>query len=467
MKDTIVAIATPPGRGGVGIIRISGPEVQLKSIGLTLLSSKLNCDGSLKSPPPFAFKPRQTYFRRITDSQQRVIDEGLFIYFSAPNSFTGEHVIEFQGHGGPVVMDALLQRVVELGARMARPGEFSERAFLNDKIDLVQAEAIADLIDSASQQAARCAIRSLQGAFSKKIHALNDLLIHLRTYTEASIDFPEEEVDFLSNTQVAEQLSELIDELAKIRQEACQGSVINEGINVVIAGPPNAGKSSLLNYLSGLDSAIVTDIPGTTRDLLREKIVIDGLPVNIIDTAGLRESDELVEQEGIKRARVAIQQADQILFVSDASKSSPSEMETLATLLEELDLDKASVIKVENKLDLMAGELPSIEHVEQGCRIRLSVKTAQGLELLTDQIKMLAGYSEQGEGSYTARRRHLEALERVSENFNNAQVQLQNGAGELMAEELRLGQQALGEITGEFSSDDLLGQIFSSFCIGK
>jgi len=471
LKDTIVAIATPPGRGGVGIIRISGALEALTSICGRLLQSNLpSVDQGIQdqdSSTPFTFKPRQTYFRRVVDSQQRVIDEGLLIYFAAPSSFTGEHVVEFQGHGGPVVMDSVLQRVVELGARLARPGEFSERAFLNDKIDLVQAEAIADLIDCSSQQAARCAVRSLQGAFSEKIHSLTDLLIALRTYTEASIDFPEEEVDFLSNSQVAKQLADLISELALIRQQACQGSVINEGINVVISGPPNAGKSSLLNYLSGLDSAIVTNIPGTTRDLLREKIVIDGLPVNIIDTAGLRESDEVVEQEGIKRAKVALTQADQILFVSDASQTQNAQHGSPWQLVEELDIPHIPLIWVKNKLDLLPSVEPYLSKDKNLSEIGLSVKTGQGLGLLTEQIKALAGFSEIGEGSFTARRRHLDALERVSEHFDQANLQLSAGAGELMAEELRLAQQALGEITGEFSSDDLLGSIFSSFCIGK
>lgn len=471
LKDTIVAIATPPGRGGVGIIRISGPEATLKSISLELLENTCqkeeSDDKALKNFKQFSFKPRQTYFRRVVDSHNRIIDEGLVIYFAAPSSFTGEHVLEFQGHGGPVVMDAVLQRAVQLGARLARPGEFSERAFLNDKIDLVQAEAIADLIDSSSQQAARCAVRSLQGVFSKKIHTLNELLILLRTYTEASIDFPEEEVDFLSNKEVAVQLSELIDQLALIRNEACQGSVINEGINVVIAGPPNAGKSSLLNYLSGLDSAIVTDIPGTTRDLLREKIVIDGLPVNIIDTAGLRESDEVVEQEGIRRAKVALGQADQIIFVSDGTEDPNAKDGQTLKLLEQLQVDHIPLIWVKNKLDLMVQQEPSLSVQKGHSKICLSVKTGQGVALLTEQIKKIAGFNEVGEGSYTARRRHLDALDRVSENLQEAQIQLQSGAGELMAEELRLAQQALGEITGEFSSDDLLGSIFSSFCIGK
>jgi len=447
ITDTIVAAATPPGRGGVAIVRISGPLVNHIAIKL------------LKKIP----QPRYATYTPFFDQSGQVIDEGIALFFPGPNSFTGEDILELHGHGGPAIVDCLIQKILIWGARLARPGEFSERAFLNDKIDLVQAEAIADLIDAASEQAARNALRSLQGEFSKKIHLLVDALIHLRMYVEASIDFVEEEIDFLSGDQVSNGLASIIHDLTVVQASAAQGSLLRDGITAVIAGQPNVGKSSLLNQLSGKESAIVTDIPGTTRDLLREHILIDGMPMHVIDTAGLRESDDRVEQEGIRRAREEILRADLIIFVTDASRDDELFLSDFIAHVPE----HAAVITVRNKIDLIH-EAPSIETNSQHTVVSLSARLGDGIDLLISHIKTSAGFNTNTEGHFSARRRHLDALARAKNFLLNGQNQLlEHRAGELLAEDLRLAQKALSEITGEFSSDDLLGKIFGSFCIGK
>jgi tRNA modification GTPase len=446
--DTIAAMATPPGRGGIGIIRVSGPMVS--SIGQAILGQV----------PPV----RQARHLSFLDTHGQVIDEGLAVYFSSPNSFTGEDVLELQGHGGPVVMDLLLKRVLELGARPARPGEFSERAFLNDKMDLVQAEAVADLIDSASEQAARLAVRSLQGEFSQRVTLLVEQLTDLRMYVESAIDFPEEEIDFLADGQVQSQLQDIQQSLENTLRSAQQGNLVREGMTVVIAGRPNAGKSTLLNALAGRETAIVTEIPGTTRDILREHIQIDGLPLHIIDTAGLRESEDAVEQEGVRRAWTEINNADRILFLHDATRDFDKEEEALR-----LQLSQAGppITLVYNKMDLVKHTPPSIGDTNI-MEIHLSAQTGEGLEALKRHLKETVGYMTGGEGQFMARRRHLDALMLAQQHLMQGAEQLQAfAAGEILAEELRLAQQALGEITGQVSADDLLGRIFSSFCVGK
>lgn len=445
-RDTIVAIATPPGRGGVGIVRISGPLVQAISQGIVGLLPV----------------PRVAKYCRFHDADEQVLDAGIVIYFPSPHSFTGEHVLELQGHGGPVIMDLLMQQVLQLGARVARPGEFSERAFLNGKLDLAQAEAIADLIDADTRSAARLACRTLQGVFSKKIHQLVERLIHLRLYVESAIDFPEEEIDYLTDGKVSTDLQSIINDVRIVQQSAKTGRLLRDGISLVIAGRPNSGKSSLLNALAGEDSAIVTEIPGTTRDLLRERIQIDGMPIHIIDTAGLRESDDPVEIEGMRRARTEISQADQILWVFD-DRSDPEHLALDRTTLPE----DAPLILVRNKIDLSQKSAGLIQ-TDSGVEISLSAKYGDGIEDLKNHIKQSVGLGETSEGEFIARRRHLLALEQAMQHLQQGDVVLkQQSAGELLAEELRLTQQALGEITGEFSADDLLGRIFSTFCIGK
>ncbi len=445
--DTIVAPATPPGRGGVAIIRVSGPLVKKISVAL------------LKKIP----QPRLATFSRFYDQHETSLDEGIALFFQGPASFTGEDILELHGHGGPAVVDCLVKRILAEGARMARPGEFSERAFLNDKMDLAQAEAIADLIDAASEQAARNAVRSLQGEFSKKIHQLVEKLIRLRMYVEAAIDFVEEEIDFLGNEAVATDLKNSIAELEHVQDAAQQGSLLRDGITAVIAGKPNVGKSSLLNQLSGKEIAIVTDIPGTTRDLLREHIVLDGMPIHMIDTAGLRESEDRVEQEGIRRAREEIARADLVLFVIDASEPDTT---SLTEFLPQLP-EHAVVITVRNKIDLM-DEAPSLKQSPDQTIISLSAKQSVGIDLLKTHIKQCVGLNTSIEDTFSARRRHLDALARAHRFLIEGQQQLlQHKAGELLAEELRQAQMALSEITGEFTPDDLLGRIFASFCIGK
>ncbi|SLM65187.1 MULTISPECIES: tRNA uridine-5-carboxymethylaminomethyl(34) synthesis GTPase MnmE [Dickeya] len=450
--DTIVAQATPPGRGGVGILRISGPH------------SAAVAQAVLGKLP----KPRYADYLPFQDTDGSVLDQGIALWFPGPNSFTGEDVLELQGHGGPVILDLLLKRVLALpGVRIARPGEFSERAFLNDKLDLAQAEAIADLIDASSEQAARSAVNSLQGVFSTRIHQLVEALTHLRIYVEAAIDFPDEEIDFLSDGKIEAMLNAVIDDLEGVRGEARQGSLLREGMKVVIAGRPNAGKSSLLNALAGREAAIVTDIAGTTRDVLREHIHIDGMPLHIIDTAGLREASDEVERIGIERAWQEIEQADRVLFMVDGTTTdaiAPAAIwpEFMARLPGSLP-----VTVVRNKADI-TGETFGIEEVKTYSLIRLSARTGDGVDALRQHLKHSMGFTSNTEGGFLARRRHLQALELAATHLQQGHAQLVSAyAGELLAEELRLAQQALSEITGEFTSDDLLGRIFSSFCIGK
>lgn len=449
-QDTIAAIATPPGRGGVGIIRVSGKDTE--AIAEKILGKKP--------------KVREASYLPFFDSKQTILDQGIAILFKAPNSFTGEDVLELQGHGGPVILDLLLKEVLAAGARIAKPGEFSERAFLNDKLDLAQAEAIADLIESTSEQAARSAMRSLQGEFSQKVNQLVESLIHLRIYVEAAIDFPEEEIDFLSDGKVQSDLYSIINAIEQLKKEAQQGSILREGMTVVIAGKPNAGKSSLLNALAGKESAIVTDIAGTTRDVLREHIHIDGLPIHIIDTAGLRESEDTVEKIGIERAWQEIEKADQIILVADASETknfTPHDIDPAFTRFEQFQ-DKLLIVA--NKVDLKS-ELKLNEDNAYKV-LALSAKTGFGIEELKNTLKDIVGFKQTSEGSFIARRRHLDAIDRALEYCESGKQQLEvYHAGELLADELRQAQNALSEITGEFTADDLLGRIFSSFCIGK
>jgi tRNA modification GTPase len=444
---TIVAIATPPGRGGIGVLRLSGPLVP--SIATAML-------GRLPVP-------RIATLRPFLGGDGEPIDTGIALYFQKPASFTGEDVLELHAHGGPVVMDLLLARAIELGARLAEPGEFSRRAFLNDKIDLAQAEAIADLIDSGSAEAARAAMRSMRGEFSDAVRSLTEAVIETRMHVEAAIDFPEEEIDFLADEALRARLERARELCTQIMANARQGALLREGMTVVIAGRPNAGKSSLLNKLAGYSAAIVTDIPGTTRDVLRERIHLDGLPLHVLDTAGLREQADVVEAEGIRRARAAMNEADRILYIVDAS-TQPTQVilqEELAALPQNVP-----VTLVFNKIDL-THERPRYEQSEPP-RVHLSVATGEGIDLLRAHLKECVGYQGVHAGTLSARRRHLDALTRANEHLAEAERQLtERRAGELMAEELRQAQQCLGEITGEFTSDDLLGRIFSTFCIGK
>ncbi|MCI4030625.1 tRNA uridine-5-carboxymethylaminomethyl(34) synthesis GTPase MnmE [Dickeya dianthicola] len=450
--DTIVAQATPPGRGGVGILRISGRQA---SVVAQAVLGKLP-------------KPRYADYLPFHDADGSVLDQGIALWFPGPNSFTGEDVLELQGHGGPVILDLLLKRVVALpSVRIARPGEFSERAFLNDKLDLAQAEAIADLIDASSEQAARSAVNSLQGVFSSRVHQLVEALTHLRIYVEAAIDFPDEEIDFLSDGKIEAMLNEVIGDLEAVRGEARQGSLLREGMKVVIAGRPNAGKSSLLNALAGRDAAIVTDIAGTTRDVLREHIHIDGMPLHIIDTAGLREAGDEVERIGIERAWQEIEQADRVLFMVDGTTTDAVEPAAIWPEFMARLPSRLPITVVRNKADV-TGEPLGIEEVNTYSLIRLSARTGDGVDLLRDHLKQSMGFTSNTEGGFLARRRHLQALEQAAQHLQQGHEQLVGAyAGELLAEELRLAQQALSEITGEFTSDDLLGRIFSSFCIGK
>lgn len=451
-KQTIVAQATAVGRGGIGILRVSGPQAT------TVAQAVLG-----KCP-----KPRMADYLPFRDADGSILDQGIALYFKAPHSFTGEDVLELQGHGGQVVLDLLLKRILQLeNIRLARPGEFSEQAFLNDKLDLAQAEAIADLIDASSEQAARSALKSLQGEFSHKVNQLVDKLIYLRTYVEAAIDFPDEEIDFLADGKIEGLLQEIIQYLTQVQQEAKQGSILREGMKVVIAGRPNAGKSSLLNALAGREAAIVTDIAGTTRDVLKEHIHLDGMPLHIIDTAGLREATDEVEKIGINRAWQEINQADAILLMLDSTEADNQDMEKVRSeFLQKLPAHIPVTI-IRNKVDI-SGESEGIERCPDYCIIRLSAKTQNGVNLLREHLKQAMGYQATSEGGFLARRRHLEALNNAAEHLAQGHIQLtQYQAGELLAEELRLAQQQLSEITGQFTSDDLLGNIFSSFCIGK
>ncbi len=451
--DTIAAQATPPGRGGVGIIRLSGPD-----------ALRIANVMSLRTSPA---KPRFAHYSSFFDRDDNVIDQGLLLFFPGPHSFTGEDVVELQGHGGPVIMAQLLARAVELGARLARPGEFSERAFLNDKLDLAQAEAIADLIESGSEQAARSAMKSLQGAFSKRVNELLQQLIELRMFVEAAIDFPEEEIDFLSDGRVQAKLEGVLHQLEAVFHEARQGVLLKEGMRVVLAGRPNAGKSSLLNQLAGSERAIVTAIAGTTRDVLREHIHLDGMPLHITDTAGLRDSPDEVEQEGIRRAWQEIEQADRILLLTDASEHQQDNPELFWPEFVSTIHDKSRITVIRNKIDLTQ-ESAGLSTASHYPVVRLCARSGQGVDQLRDHLKSIMGYDSQVETGFTARQRHLDALRRTRECLETGLDQLRShGAGELLAEDLRFAQEHLGEITGRFTPDDLLGEIFSSFCIGK
>lgn len=441
--DTIAAIATPPGRGGVGIVRISGKRVPELAVAIL---------GTLPSP-------RKAVHRLFKAADGSALDDGIALYFPAPHSFTGEDVLELQGHGGTVVLDMLLKRCVELGARLARPGEFSERAFLNDKLDLAQAEAIADLIDAGSEQAARSAVRSLQGDFSAAVNALLTGLIELRVYVEAALDFPDEDIDLLADAAVTRRLESIQQQLHAIFRKARQGSLLREGMHLVIVGRPNAGKSSLLNALAGQETAIVTAIAGTTRDVLRERINLEGMPLHIVDTAGLRDSDDPVEKIGIERAWREVEKADLVLLlVDDTQSNDPENAAILARLPPHLPR-----LSVHNKVDL-SGKPPG----KHGEHLYISAKHALGMEELRAELKARMGYQGEAEATFIARRRHLQALAETQAAVERAEQQLRvYNAGELMAEELRNAQDALGQITGKFSADDLLGEIFSAFCIGK
>ncbi len=443
--DTISAIATAPGQGGVGIVRVSGPEV--KSIAQSILG---HCPQS-----------RFAEYLSFIDHEGNIIDKGIALFFKQPNSFTGEDVLELHGHGGPVVLDLLLQQTIRHGARVARAGEFSERAFINGKIDLTQAEAIADLIAAESEDAARAAIRSLQGEFSENIYTLVEQLIELRMYVEAALDFPEEEIDFLADRAVADKLNNISDQIKAVYDSAKQGCLLKEGMSVVIAGKPNAGKSSLLNQLAGSETAIVTDIPGTTRDVLREHIQIDGLPLHIIDTAGLRKSEDVIEQEGVRRAWKEIEQCDRLLYVIDSQTTDDVPEDIYMQLPENTGLSV-----VFNKTDL-SGELSRIVENQQRVDVYLSAYSGEGMALLKQHLKQCMGYERHNEGQFIARRRHITAIRETSYHLTKAGELLKANMGELLAEELKLAQQDLSSITGEFTSDDLLGRIFSDFCIGK
>ena len=452
-NDTIVAIATAPGRGGVGVVRLSGGDLSGFVEGL------LGADRVLK--------PRYAHYASFYDAEGTVLDQGLVLLFTAPNSFTGEQVLELHGHGGPVILDCLVNRCLELGARPARPGEFSERAFLNDKLDLAQAEAVADLIDASSTQAAKSAVRSLQGEFSHKIQNFVERMISLRVFVEAAIDFPEEEIDFLADEALRSQLSSLRDDLIAFLATAEQGALLRDGITLVLAGKPNAGKSSLLNALAGQETAIVTSIAGTTRDVLREKINLDGVPLNIVDTAGLRDTDDVVEQQGVIRAWNEIEKADAILYVVDASEQDDESLEQLwPEYFERFSQQPHNIISIFNKQDLLKKPIQEVDR--GGAAIGVSAKTGDGLLGLKQLILDSVGYQQQAEGVFSARRRHLSAINRATDLVCHGIQQLeQSNAGELLAEDLRQAQRYLSEITGEFTSDDLLGVIFSSFCIGK
>lgn len=449
--DTIVAEATPKGRGGVGIVRISGSKT-------IKIAEKL-----LKKTP----KIREADYLSFYDANGSVLDQGIALFFKGPYSFTGEDVLELQGHGGPVVIDAIISAVLATGARMALPGEFSLRAFLNNKMDLLQAEAVSDLINAASKEAAHSAIRSLQGVFSKTITDLVENLTRFRMFIESAIDFPEEELTFLKTEEINLKIEQLVKQLEKIEQEAGQGVLMSEGIKVVMMGRPNAGKSSLFNLLTGNDRAIVTHIPGTTRDILRETISVDGLLVELIDTAGLRESTDIIEEEGIRRALKEIELADHLILVTDRSENEEMNLNQLFPEWVERFPKHLKKTILANKIDKV-GLTPEIMIAEDNTVIGVSAKTGAGIDLLRQHFKKIAGFNELKEGSFMARRRHLEALSLAKQYLNQGKLEWNtSGASELLAETLRQAQVALGEITGKVSSDDLLGKIFSEFCIGK
>ncbi len=437
--DTIAAIATPPGKGGVGVVRISGPGVRQMMPGL------------LARP----IDPRQATLCRFHDEKGRVIDFGLALFFEGPRSFTGEDVLELQGHGGQVVLGMVLSRCLELGASIAEPGEFTRRAFLNDKIDLAQAESVADLIDAATQGAARSAIRSLSGEFSRRVHELVDGLIELRMLVEATLDFPEEEIDFLEATDAYKKLEGILDRLESVLESARQGSLLRSGIHVVFAGQPNVGKSSLLNRLSGEEVAIVTDIPGTTRDAIRQFLEVEGFPIHVVDTAGLRQSEDPVERIGMARTREAIEKSDLILYIADSAKGIDEEDRKILESLPDLPVQI-----VLNKADLSNSAFGLLETGE----VSISAKTGEGVDALKKRLLDLLSLHEPGENQFIARQRHVSALREAKEAIECAGT---SAGVEIFAEDLRRAQVSLSRITGEFSPDDLLGEIFSRFCIGK
>jgi tRNA modification GTPase len=442
--ETICALATAVGQSGIGIVRISGPLSQ--SIAKQVLNVEL--------------EPRVAYYGDFCDQEGDKVDRGVAIFFPSPNSYTGEDILELQGHGGMSVLRCLLETASHFGARLAEPGEFSKRAFLNGKMDLVQAEAVQDLIQASSDQSARCAVRSLSGEFSAKINNILSSIISLRVFVEATIDFSDEEIDFLESHEVLSKIESLKQELQDILDSASQGAILREGLHVAIAGKPNAGKSSLLNSLTKQPSAIVTDIAGTTRDILKETIQIDGLPLHIIDTAGLHNSDDIIEKEGIRRAHAEIDSADVVLLVYEAQEQSAD-----YSILSDLMTNKP-IVTIRNKIDLL-GEEAGITEQDKQFSISLSAKTGNGVELLRELLIRTAGYNPVGEEVFLARKRHLLAIASALKYIKIAVKQLESGASELVAEDLRQASMSLGAITGEFSSDDLLGEIFSSFCIGK
>lgn len=447
MTDTIAACASGAGRAGVAVVRVSGPLVP------DIIKKIINKD----------LQPRFATHAKFYDVNQDVIDIGLALFFPAPHSFTGEHVLELQGHGGPVVIDNLLEAIIACGARVARPGEFSERAFLNNKIDLTQAEAIADLIDSASQAAARSALRSLQGEFANKIESLKLAIIQLRVQVEAMIDFPDEDIDTVASDNILKHAEDIKERIEIITNQATQGALLRDGISVVIIGQPNVGKSTLLNQLSAKQSAIVTDIPGTTRDVMRERILLDDLPLHIIDTAGLRDSPDEVEQEGIRRAWLEVSQADHVLYLFDV-RHPPSAME-LAEVKEKMPAVQLTLVA--NKIDLLSNDSQR-ELINEEPLLLISAMTGDGMLEFKRYLQASVGYQNNQENNFIARRRHLQALRQAVEFVTQAATQLQaKQALECVAEDFRLAHNALCEITGEYSSDDLLGEIFSSFCIGK
>ena len=441
---TICALASALGQGGIGVVRVSGSqsgEIAQKMLG-------------------HIPKARYAHYGSFFNQEGTEIDKGVALFFPGPNSFTGEDVLELQGHGGILVMRSLLESAMALGAVAAEPGEFSKRAFLNGKMDLVQAEAVSDIIDASSEQSARSALRSLSGEFSKQVNALTKALIDLRVFVEATIDFSDEEIDFLASGDVKLKVEQIESDIQNILSSAEQGAILREGLTVAIAGKPNAGKSSLLNALTQVPSAIVTDIAGTTRDVLKETIHVNGMPLNIIDTAGLHISEDKIEQEGIKRAHSEIERADVILMVFDAQDKTP-DLSILPS-----GIEGKPIILIKNKVDL-TDESTGITHSDEQTQLSLSAKQSQGIDLLRQELSNIAGLSDTGEGVLLARKRHIIALESALDSTRHALDQLSNNASELVAEDLRQAAQYLGSITGEFSSDDLLGEIFSSFCIGK
>jgi tRNA modification GTPase len=442
-SDIIAAIASAPGRGGIGVIRVSGP-------GLAMLVKQI-----LGKEPP----PRRAVLADFRDSAGGTIDQGIGLFFPAPKSYTGEDVLELQGHGGPVVLQLLLHRCLELGARVAEPGEFTRRAFENDKLDLAQAESVADLIDATTEQAARCAVRSLNGNFSHKIQRLTNMLIELRALVEATLDFPEDEIDFLKNSDAAERLSDLQRQLHAVMQASQQGSLLREGVHIVLVGQPNVGKSSLLNRMAGEEVAIVTEVPGTTRDTIRQILNIEGMPAHIIDTAGLHDSADTVEKVGMARTWAAIEKADMVLLVIDAVRGETQEDRAILSRLPK----RLPCLRVMNKIDLLGGLAPATDLNRS--TVWLSAKTGAGVDVLRHAIGVAAGWQGAEEGLFMARARHVQALSQAAMCL--ARAEARGGHPEIFAEELRLAQRALSAITGEFTADDLLGEIFSRFCIGK